>query len=217
MSCCPDISDDALAGALAFVADQSVLTVEQCWRLLRAAQTNGLRRRLDLSADSHPSVLDLAEDMGVGTVVLGDEPSDATLLRLADMAVTVVLPIGPAAEGEWGKRCARRLIELGVPLALGTGPGTESSPVGTALDVLRIACAKLGLSSAEALIAMTVNAAFASGLGDDVGSLEPGKRADLVILNVSSYSHLPYQTAADPIRAVVKDGWVVVEEGSRVA
>jgi imidazolonepropionase len=213
----PDIADDALAGALAFVADQSILTLEQSWRLLRAAQTNGLRRRLDLSAVSHPSALDLASDMGVGTIVLMDEPSDATMVMLADMAITAVLPIGPATDGEWGRPCARRLIELGVPLALGTGPATESGPVGTALDVLRIACEKLGLSSAEALLAMTVNAAFASGIGDDVGSLEPGKRADLVILNVPSYSALPYQTASDPIRAVVKDGWVVVEEGSRVA
>jgi imidazolonepropionase len=213
----PDIADDELAMAMAFAADQSVLTLEQSWRLLRAAQTSGLRRRLELSAASHPTALDLAADMGVGSVVLADEPTDAVIAGLADMAATVILPVGPAAVGEWGRRVARRLIELGVPLALGTGQGSASGPAGTILDGLRVACESFGLSSAEALVASTVNAAFASGLGDDVGSLEPGKRADLLILDVPSYSHLPYRTTVDPIRAVVKDGWVVVEQGCRVA
>jgi imidazolonepropionase len=213
----PDIADDELATSLAFLADQSVLTLEQSWRLLRAAQTNGLHRRLELCAASHPTVLDLAADMGVGTVVLLDEPSDAAIGALADMPVTAIIPVGPAVVGGWGRRVSRRLIELGVPVALGTGQGTANGPAGTILDALRIACESFGLSSAEALVAATVNAAFASGAGDDVGSLEPGKRADLVILDVPSYSHLPYRGNADLIRAVVKDGWVVVEQGSRVA
>ena len=85
------------------------------------------------------------------------------------------------------------------------------------LDAIRFACGTLGLSPAEALIAATVNGAFASGLGDDVGPLEPGKRADLLILNLSSYARLPYETTDDPIRAVVKDGWLVVDQGARVA
>jgi imidazolonepropionase len=66
-------------------------------------------------------------------------------------------------------------------------------------------------------MAATVNSAFASGLGDDVGPLEPGKFADLLILNTPSYARLPYELADDPIRAVVKDGWLVVDQGDRVA
>jgi imidazolonepropionase len=85
------------------------------------------------------------------------------------------------------------------------------------LDALRFACNGLGLTPAEALMAATVNAAFASGMGDDVGPLDPGKRADLLILNTPSYTRLPYETSDDPIRAVVKDGWLVVDQGARVA
>src|SRR5581483_3327355 len=68
----PDIAEDELASALALVTDQSVLSLEQNWRLLRAAQANGLRRRLDLSRASHPSTVDLASDMGVGAILLLD-------------------------------------------------------------------------------------------------------------------------------------------------
>ena len=85
------------------------------------------------------------------------------------------------------------------------------------LDAVRFACGSLGMSPAEALVASTVNAAFACGQGDDVGPLEPGKRADLLILNTPSYSRLPFEVGDDPIRAVVKDGWMVVDQDDRVA
>ena len=73
------------------------------------------------------------------------------------------------------------------------------------------------LEAPKRLIAATVNGAFASGLGEDVGPLEPGKCADLLILNSPSYARLPYDASDDPIRAVVKDGWLVVDQGARVA
>ena len=213
----PDVGEEELATLFALSADHTALSVEQCWRVLRAAQTNGLKRRLELSATSHPGVLDFAEEMGVGSIVLLDEPSEEDVLTLADTGLTVVLSVAADGIADWGKRCARRLIELGVPLALGTGGGPMGGAPSTMLDVLKLACGTLGLTPAEALVASTVNAAFGSGLGDDVGPLEPGKRADLLILNTPSYARLPYDLSDDPIRAVVKDGWLVVDQGARVA
>jgi imidazolonepropionase len=139
------------------------------------------------------------------------------MLRLADTGLTVILSVGVDGIEEWGKRCARRLIEFGVPLALGSGGGPIGGSPMTMLDIIKFASASLGMTPAEALMAATVNASFASGQGDDVGPIEPGKRADLLILNTSSYAHLPFDLEGDPIRAVVKDGWVVVDQGDRVA
>src|SRR5215212_6757477 len=87
----------------------------------------------------------------------------------------------------------------------------------TMLEAIRFACGSTGLTLAEAPIASRINSAFAGGLGDDVGPLEPGKRADLLILNAPSYARLPYELTDDPIRGVVKDGWLVVDRGERVA
>jgi imidazolonepropionase len=212
----PDIAQDELATLFTLAADHTSLSLEQSWRVLRAAQTQGLRRRLELSATSHPGVIDFADEMGVGSMVLLDEPSEDDLTYLADSGLTAVLPAGADDVAVWGKGCARRLIELGVPLALGTGGPLGEAP-SSMLDVVRFGCSTLGLTPAEALMAATVNGAFASGLGDDVGPLEPGKRADLLILNTPSYARLPYDLADDPIRAVVKDGWLVVDQGARVA
>ena len=213
----PDIATDELATLFTLAADHTALSLEQSWRVLRAAQTQGLRRRLELSATSHPGVVDFAEEMGVGSIVLLDAPSEDDMIRLADSQLTVVMSVGAEGVSTWGRQCARRLIELGVPLALGTGSGPMGGAPSSMLDALRFACHGLGLTPAEALMAATVNAAFASGMGDDVGPLEPGKRADLLILNTSSYARLPYEVSNDPIRAVVKDGWLVVDQGARVA
>lgn len=213
----PDVTDDDLTSLFVLAADRSILSLEQSWRVFRAAQANGLQRRLELSAESHPGTLDLAVDMGVGAVILLDDLSDDDLTRLADSELTAVLPVGAAGIESWGKRCARRLIEQGIPLAIGTGYGPADGPAGTMLDALRFACTRLGLTPAEALVAATVNAASAGGLGDDVGPLEPGKRADLLILETPSYARLPYELSDEPVRAVVKDGWLVVEQGDRVA
>jgi len=213
----PDVATEELATLFTLAADHTALSLEQSWRLLRAAQKHGLRRRLELSATSHPGVLDFADEMGVESIVLLDEPSSDDMLRLADTGLTVILSVGVDGIEEWGKRCARRLIELGVPLALGSGGGPIGGSPMTMLDIIKFACRTLGMTPAESLMAATVNAAFASGLGDDVGPIEPGKRADLLILNTSSYAHLPFGLDDDPIRAVVKDGWVVVDQGDRVA
>ena len=213
----PDIADEELATLFTLAADHTTLSLEQSWRVLRAAQTHGLRRRLEYSATSHPGVVDFAEEMGVGSVVLLDAPSEDDMLRLADSQLTAILSVGADGVATWGRHCARRLIELGVPVALGTGGGPMGGAPSTMLDALRFACNGLGLTPAEALIAATLNAAFASGMGHDVGPLEPGKRADLLILNTSSYARLPYEVSDDPIRAVVKDGWLVVDQGARVA
>ncbi|MGE3913957.1 MAG: amidohydrolase family protein, partial [Chloroflexota bacterium] len=213
----PEIGEDELATLFTLAADHSVLSLEQSWRVLRAAQTHGLQRRLELSASSHPGILDLADELGVGSLVLLDPPSEADLSRIADTALSVVLPVGAKGIAEWGKQTARRLIELGVPLALGTGHGPMSAASFTMLEAVQFACTRLALSPAEALVAASVNASYACNTGDDVGPLEPGKRADLLILNSPSYARLPFDASDDPIRAVVKDGWMVVDQGDRVA
>ncbi|MCC6175998.1 MAG: amidohydrolase family protein [Chloroflexi bacterium] len=213
----PDIADDELATTLAVVSGRDELSLEHLWRLLRAGRANGLLPRLDLGTSHRPGALGLAAEMGVESVVLLDAPDEADLTRLADMAAVVVLLPGQIAPSVTWRQTARRLIELGVPLALGTGYGPAGGRAPSTLDAIQLAVAELGLTPSEALVAATVNAAYASGLGDDVGSLEPGKRADLLLLNAPSYVHLPHQMSGEAIQGVVKDGWVVVEEGQRVA
>ena len=78
-----------------------------------------------------------------------------------------------------------------------------------------LACHHNGLVPAEAIVACTINAAHAVGRASDVGSLEPGKRADLLVLDIPSHRHLGYRIGGNVVRTVVKSGRVRVNAGSR--
>jgi imidazolonepropionase len=82
--------------------------------------------------------------------------------------------------------------------------------------IVGLACLRRLLTPAEVIVAATLNAAYAVGLGEQVGSLEPGKRADVVILDAPSHLHLAYWFGSNLVHTVVKDGRVVVEHGRRV-
>jgi imidazolonepropionase len=72
--------------------------------------------------------------------------------------------------------------------------------------MIALACRYMKMMPAEAISAATLNAAHAIGLGHEVGSLEPGKRADVIILDVPSYDHLGYRFGTNLVRAVVAGG-----------
>jgi imidazolonepropionase len=75
--------------------------------------------------------------------------------------------------------------------------------------VIALACRAMQLTPAQALAASTVNAAYAIGMGDRVGSLEAGKQADLLILEVADYRHLAYRFGGNLVRTVIKRGEIV--------
>ena len=106
---------------------------------------------------------------------------------------------------------ARTFIDRGVPVALATDFNPGTSPTASLPFVLTVACLTLKLTPSEALAAVTVNAAAALGIGDEVGSIESGRQADLAIWAVPTHRQIPYWPAADLIRAVVKRGRVVLE------
>lgn len=110
---------------------------------------------------------------------------------------------------------ARRLLEAGVAVALATdcNPGsslTESMPM-----IVTLACLNLGMSPAEALVAATINAAHAIDRGHDRGSVEPGKRADLVVWDAPSWRYLPSHFGVSLVDTVIAGGRVVHAPGDR--
>ena len=101
---------------------------------------------------------------------------------------------------------ARGLIDAGVAVALATDINPGSAPCPSIPMVMAIATRYQRLLPAEALNAVTLNAAYAVGLGEELGSLQPGKLADLVILNTHDYRHLAYQFGANLVDMVFKHG-----------
>jgi imidazolonepropionase len=118
----------------------------------------------------------------------------------------------PAVNLNLGSTCfadARSLIDTGGALALATDFNPGSAPCPSLPLVMALACRYQRLSPAEALTAVTLNAAYAISLGERIGSIEPGKQADLLILDSSDYRQLAFQLGGNGVKTVVKKGRVV--------
>jgi imidazolonepropionase len=162
---------------------------------------------------------ELAAELGALSADHLHVPSDEGLAALAEAAQgprPVVATLLPATT--WFLMAdeaapARRFIDAGVPVALGTDFNPGTSPTPNLPLVMTVACLEMKLSPAEALAAVTVNAAHAVGIGDEAGSIEPGKQADLVIWRAATVEQLPYWVGADLVDVVVKRGRVVHRRG----
>lgn len=97
----------------------------------------------------------------------------------------------------------------GVPMALATDANPGSSPILSLLSILNMGCTLFGLTPDEAVAGVTRNAACALGMADEIGTLEPGKRADLAVWDVDHPRELAYWLGANPCRTVVYGGAVV--------
>jgi imidazolonepropionase len=110
----------------------------------------------------------------------------------------------------------RRLVDAGVAVALATDCNPGSSHTESMPAIMALGCLGAGLSTEEALTAATLNAAAALGRADRLGSIEPGKQADLVVLDAPSPKHLVYHFGVNLVRHVVKAGRVAVRDGAKI-
>ncbi len=197
--------------------EEGVFTADQSRRILLAARALGMAPRLHADELAPSGGAELAAEIGALSADHLAVPSEAGLAALAEAAATetpVVATLLPATT--WFLMAdhaapARTHIEAGVPVALGTDFNPGTSPTPSLPLVMTVACLSLRLTPAEALTAVTVNAAHALGLGDEIGSLEPGKAADLVVWRVPSAAQIPYWPGADLVRTVVKRGKAVLQ------
>ncbi|KKU86768.1 MAG: Imidazolonepropionase [Parcubacteria group bacterium GW2011_GWA2_47_9] len=107
---------------------------------------------------------------------------------------------------------ARKLIDAGVPLALATDFNPGSCPTFSMQMIITLACRQLKITPEEAIVASTINSAHAIGRAEEVGSLEVGKKADIIILDIPTYRQLPYWFGFNLVKTVIKNGRVVYEK-----
>jgi imidazolonepropionase len=122
----------------------------------------------------------------------------------------VALPCTPFGLNEHEYTPARELLQAGGMLALASDLNPGTAWCESMQFVIALACRAMRLTPAEAIAAATINAAAAVARADRIGSLEPGKQADLIILAVPDYRHLAYRFGGNLVQQVIKKGEVVV-------
>lgn len=205
----PEIRQKDLAEFCDIFCETGVFSVAQSEKLLKAAAKLGFG--LKIHADEMTDLGGAALAAGLSAVsadhLLMASPQGIEALAHSQTVATLL----PATAFCLNKPTAngRRMIDEGCAVAIASdfNPGscfTFSVPL-----LFSLACIKMGLTAEEALTALTLNGAAAVGRADQIGSLEPGKRADLLILQYPSFKFLIYNTAVNIVGTVIKNGRIV--------
>lgn len=205
----PAVAEEDLAEFCDAFCDTGAFTLKQGRVVLEAGAELGLIPKLHADEFSDLGGAGLAAELGA---ISADHLLHASGDGLAAMAragtIAVLLP-GTAFFLGLPYADARRMIAMGVPVALGTDFNPGSSPTWAMPAVIALACAGMKMLPAEAIAAATINAAWAIGMAEEVGSLEAGKAADLVVLDVADHREIAMHLGAPLVRQVVKRGRVV--------
>lgn len=203
----PRVAEEKLADYCDVFCDRGFFTVEETEKILEKGNQYGLRPKI------HANELDFSGGIQVGVKhnalsvdhleFTGDDEIKALLsgntmpTLLPSTAFFLGLHYPPA----------RKMIEAGLPVALATDYNPGSSPSGKMTFILSLACIKMKMLPEEAINAATVNAAYAMGVGETLGSITRGKDASLFITKeISSLAFIPYSYGSELVEAVINKG-----------
>jgi len=201
---------ERLAEFIDCFCDRGAFTVEDCRRVFDAGRMFGLTPRIHAEQLSRTRATRLGIECGAASADHLDKlsPADVRALAASDVVATLL----PGANFHLGLKQyppARKLIAAGAAVALATDFNPGTSPTLNMQFILSLACTQMRMTPAEAIIASTINAAHALRRADRIGSLEAGKQADLIVLDVADYREIPYYFAVNHCVMTVKRGRVV--------
>lgn len=209
----PEVARRKLAEFNDVFCERGVFTPEQSRRILEAGREYGLLPKIHADEIEPYEGAELAAAIGAVSADHLLRASDEGIKRMAEAGVIAVLLPGTAfflmAESANG----RKMIDAGVAVAISTDCNPGSSPTVSMPLIMNLGCLKMGMTPAEVLTAATINAAHAIRRAHDIGSIEPGKRADLTIFDVPDFMTLQYRYGVNPVHTVIKNGAIVVSEG----
>lgn len=209
----PIVAKEELAEFCDVFCEEGVFTVEQSEHILQAGKAYGLKPKIHADEIVSFGGAELAAKVGAVSADHLLKASNQGIKQMADSGVIAVLLPGTAFFLMEEPARARKMVEAGVPIALSTDRNPGSSPTESLPFIMNLACLTMKMTPAEVLTACTINAAHAICKGDEIGSIEVGKKADLVLFDAPNYQTLQYNYAVNLVDTVLKDGKVVVEGG----
>ncbi|MFZ0963972.1 MAG: imidazolonepropionase [Terriglobia bacterium] len=201
---------EKLAEFIDCFCDRGAFSVNDCRRVFEAGRKFGLALRIHAEQLSRTGAARLAIELDAASADHLDKLSAADIRALARSGVVATLL--PGANFHLGLKQyppARKLIAAGAAVALATDFNPGTSPTLNMQFILSLACTQMRMTPAEAIAASTLNGACALARAGRVGSLEAGKQADLIVLDVEDYREIPYYFAVNHCVTTVKRGRIV--------
>ena len=206
----PAVAQQGLAEFIDCFCDRGAFSIADCRRVLAAGRHYRMVPRIHAEQLSRTGAARLGIESGAASADHLDKLSAADIRALARSDVVATLL--PGANFHLGlKRYppARQLIAAGASVALATDFNPGTSPTLNMQFIMSLACTQMRMTPAEALAASTLNGACALRRADRIGSLEAGKQADLIVLDVNDYREIPYYFAVNHCLMTVKRGKIV--------
>ena len=209
----PEVAERGLAEFCDVFCEEGVFSVPQSRKFLLKAKKLGLKPKIHADEIVQLGGAELAAEVGAISADHLLQASDKGIQALAKAGTVATLLPGTAFSLRQPYARARYMIDHNCAVALATdlNPGScfsESIPLLFALSTLY-----MGLSIEEAITALTINGAAAIGRAKDIGSIDVGKKGDLLILEYPSYNYIPYHTGVSTVEKVIKDGKLIFDKG----
>lgn len=205
----PEVKQKDLAQFCDIFCEKGVFSIEESRQFLQQAKDMGFDLKIHADEIVTLGGAELGAELGCHSAdhLLHASDEGVKVLANSDTVATLLPTTAFCLKEQFAP--ARKMIDAGCAVALATdfNPGsgfTNSVPLMIALGVIY-----MGMTAEEAITALTLNGAAAVGRADQIGSIEEGKQADIVILQYPSYKFLPYHTGVNIVETVIKKGKVV--------
>ena len=205
----PYIGKKHLAKFCDVFCEKSYFEPEDCRIIFSAAKNAGLLPKLHADELTSCDGSELAAEIKAVSADHLENISDNGIKALAAEGVVGVLLPGVSFFLNHPHAPARKLIDGGVPIAIATDFNPGSCMSYSMPMMMTIACTQMKMSPEEVITASTLNAAAALNLSDEIGSIDVGKKVDLIVLDIPNYKFLPYHFGENHVEKVVKDGVVL--------
>jgi len=207
----PRIANENLAEFCDVFCEKGIFSIEQARKILNVASRYGLKPQIHIDEifDTNGALF-ASEIKAYQTGHLLKSNDEGLKAMAKEEVIATLLPGTPFCLMLDEYAPARKMIDYGVPVALATdlNPNcwTESMQM-----IIGLACYMMRLTPAEALTAATINGACALQRQDKIGSLEVGKKADLIVFDVPNHQFLPYHFGVNLVSKVIKNGKIVID------
>ncbi len=190
--------------------EKDVFTVDQSRRILEEGKKHGLIPKIHADEIVDTGGAGLAAGISAITADHLLRSNEKNLMKMAKKGVIgVLLPGTPFSLMMNEYANARKMIDIGVPVALATDLNPNCY-VENMQFMMQLGCFNMKMTPAEALCASTFNSACAIAKQDKIGSIEKGKKADILIMDCPNYLHIPYHFGINHVEKVIKKGSILI-------
>jgi imidazolonepropionase len=190
--------------------ETGAFSLEQSRCILTRARDLGFPLKIHADEFDNLGGAQLAAELGAASAdhLVKTSSEDIAALAASD-TVAVALPCTPFGLAETHYTPAKEILDAGGLLALATDCNPGTAWCENMQFVIALACRVLKLTPAQAIAAATINSAAAIQRDDRIGSIEPGKQADMILLTVNDYRHLGYRFGENLVNMVIKKGRMI--------